>query len=71
LGNVVRSGTRSGDTVLLEGKGYLARCMQHETDHLNGVLFVDHVRERWLYHEETKERIDVWDVIRLANGGAR
>ncbi len=27
----------------LEADGLLARCIQHEVDHLDGVLFVDHV----------------------------
>jgi peptide deformylase len=30
-----------GDPVLVEGTGLLARCVQHETDHLDGVLFLD------------------------------
>jgi peptide deformylase len=30
-----------GDPVVIEGSDLLARCIQHETDHLNGVLFVD------------------------------
>lgn len=59
--------TRSGETITLNAEGYLARCMQHEIDHLNGVLFVDHVRDKWLYHEETKQRIDVLQVIALTN----
>ncbi len=32
---------RSGQPVVLEGEGLLARCIQHEVDHLNGRLFVD------------------------------
>ncbi|RJE87047.1 peptide deformylase [Paenibacillus sp. 1011MAR3C5] len=60
---------RQGKRVILEAEGYLARCMQHEIDHLNGVLFVDHVREKWLYHEQTQQRIDVLQVIRLTNQG--
>ncbi|CAM3417480.1 peptide deformylase [Marinicrinis lubricantis] len=62
---------RQGETVILEGEGYLARCMQHEIDHLNGVLFVDHVKEKWLLHEETKQRIDVMQVIRLTHQGSK
>ena len=27
----------------LEAKGLLATCLQHEIDHLNGVLFIDHI----------------------------
>ncbi len=30
-----------GDPVTIEGAAMLARCIQHETDHLDGVLFVD------------------------------
>jgi peptide deformylase len=27
----------------IEGEGLLAACLQHEIDHLNGVLFIDHI----------------------------
>jgi peptide deformylase len=30
-----------GDPITIEGTELLARCLQHETDHLNGVLFID------------------------------
>jgi peptide deformylase len=30
-----------GEPVVLEGTQLLARCVQHETDHLDGILFVD------------------------------
>jgi peptide deformylase len=30
-----------GDPSTIEGTELLARCLQHETDHLDGVLFVD------------------------------
>lgn len=30
-----------GEPVVLEGSGLLARAVQHETDHLDGVLFLD------------------------------
>ena len=30
-----------GEPVIIEGSGLLARCVQHETDHLDGVLFID------------------------------
>ncbi|WP_436756504.1 peptide deformylase, partial [Streptomyces sp. URMC 124] len=65
----VKTLNRQGETVILEGEGYLARCMQHEIDHLNGILFVDHVQDGWLYHEETNRRIELLPVIRLTNSG--
>ncbi|WP_098749439.1 peptide deformylase [Paenibacillus sp. EZ-K15] len=66
----VKTLNRHGETVILEGEDYLARCMQHEIDHLNGILFVDHVRDGWLYHEETHQRIELFPVIGLSNTGA-
>lgn len=30
-----------GEPVTLEGTGQMARCVQHETDHLDGILFID------------------------------
>ncbi|EBX4816963.1 peptide deformylase, partial [Salmonella enterica subsp. enterica serovar Newport] len=27
----------------VEAEGLLATCLQHEIDHLNGVLFIDHI----------------------------
>ena len=30
-----------GDPVTIEGSALLARCVQHEADHLDGVLFID------------------------------
>ena len=32
-----------GKKVELEADGMLATCLQHEMDHLNGVLFIDHL----------------------------
>jgi peptide deformylase len=32
-----------GETVEQEGDALLATCVQHEIDHLNGVLFIDHL----------------------------
>ena len=46
--NVAAKGfTASGDPAQVVGAGHLARCLQHETDHLDGVLFIDRLdRER-------------------------
>jgi peptide deformylase len=40
--NVVAHGQNMyGDPITVEGTAKLSRCIQHETDHLDGVLFVD------------------------------
>jgi peptide deformylase len=33
--------TQKGEPIRIEAEGMLARCLQHEIDHLNGVLFID------------------------------
>lgn len=40
---VVEGLDRNGETVRLEADGLLSRCLQHERDHLDGVLFIDRV----------------------------
>lgn len=39
----VRWQDEQGDTHEQDLDGLLATCMQHEIDHLNGVLFIDHI----------------------------
>lgn len=40
---VVRFQDRNGNEQVLNAKGLLARAIQHEMDHLNGVLLFDHM----------------------------
>lgn len=40
---VVEGLDREGEPVRIEAEGLLSRCLQHERDHLDGVLFVDRV----------------------------
>jgi peptide deformylase len=40
-GVVAKGFDMHGEPVTLEGTGQMARCVQHETDHLDGVLFID------------------------------
>lgn len=38
---VAKGFTMHGEPITLEGTDLLARCVQHETDHLDGILFID------------------------------
>ncbi|OPY76192.1 MAG: Peptide deformylase 1 [Syntrophorhabdus sp. PtaU1.Bin153] len=40
---LVRAIDLKGQTFEMECEGFLARAVQHELDHLNGVLFIDHL----------------------------
>jgi len=53
----VRGVDRNGDPVDIEAEDLLAICLQHEIDHLNGVLFIDHISslKRALYRKKLKK----------------
>lgn len=43
---VVRGQDVEGKPIAVQGTGYLARCLQHETDHLYGYLYIDRLSKR-------------------------
>jgi peptide deformylase len=43
--------------VRLKAHGYLARVIQHEVDHLDGILFVDRVEDRSTLFQVTEEEL--------------
>lgn len=47
---------RNGKTFELDAEGLLAICIQHEMDHLEGVLFVDHLSR--LKQERARKKLD-------------
>jgi peptide deformylase len=48
---------RSGAKIRLEGKGLFAQALQHETDHLNGVLYIDKAKN--LRKPQNKEEREI------------
>ncbi|MFF4175450.1 peptide deformylase [Streptomyces sp. NPDC001750] len=43
---VVRGQDAKGNPIKVRGTGYFARCLQHETDHLYGYLYIDRLSKR-------------------------
>lgn len=43
---VVRGQDLHGNEIAVRGSGYFARCLQHETDHLYGYLYIDRLSKR-------------------------
>lgn len=41
----VEAFNRNGEKIKVKLSGFAARAAQHEIDHLNGILFIDHVKE--------------------------
>ncbi|MCU7494921.1 MAG: peptide deformylase [Ignavibacteria bacterium] len=75
IGNVTRAQTvkvkyqdRDGNEITIEKNGNLARCLQHEIDHLDGILFIDKVIDKFLVHQDTDEKLKLQDVLDLSNG---
>ncbi|MGE5680127.1 MAG: peptide deformylase [Bacillota bacterium] len=58
---------RNGKEHVIERKGLFSRCIQHELDHLDGVLFIDRVKEEYLIGNEDK-KISLRSVMDIANG---
>jgi peptide deformylase len=52
----VRALDRHGKPFELEARGLLATCIQHEVDHLNGIVFVDHLSR--LKRSRIKKKIE-------------
>lgn len=54
---MVKALDRNGKPFVLEAKDgtLLARCIQHENDHLDGILFIDHSINRFATDEELKK----------------
>ena len=50
---------RHGNPMRIDAEGYLAIVLQHEIDHLNGILFIDHIGtfRKELYKKHLKKKL--------------
>ena len=55
-----------GSPVTVEGTGLLARCLQHETDHLDGILYLNRLVGRHAREAKKMLRAQGWGVPGLA-----
>ena len=67
---VARGFNMHGEPIVVEGTELLARALQHETDHLNGILFIDRLSDsdRKLAMKEIRE--SEWFGLANAQGKA-
>lgn len=56
---VVKGMDPGGKPVRMKARGYLARVLQHEIDHTEGVLFIDRATEVWRVEEGEEEQEEV------------
>lgn len=72
----VRAMDVDGNEIRLKAEGFLARVIQHEIDHTNGVVFIDHIRDQHDsfyrlndegelvpldYQENIADNVELWD----------
>lgn len=43
----------------------MARCFQHEIDHLDGILFIDRMTTAYVHNDSTGENLSVKDLIKF------
>jgi peptide deformylase len=55
-----------GEPFEVEGTGFFARCLQHETDHLNGYLYTDRLIGRYKKEAKRMLRDNEWNVPGLS-----
>lgn len=51
----VKALDREGNERIIEGEGLLARCLCHEIDHLDGILYIDKMEREMALDEEYEE----------------
>ncbi|MEV0211094.1 peptide deformylase [Streptomyces sp. NPDC050788] len=66
---VVRGLDKDGQPLVIEGTGYFARCLEHETDHCNGRVYLDRLsgRQRKDALRQVADRRDEVFARRAAN----
>jgi len=48
---------RDGQKIRVEGKGLFAQALQHEIDHLNGVLYIDKAKNVRVPQSKEEEEV--------------
>lgn len=59
---------RFGEYHIIETSDQMARCFQHEIDHLDGVLYIDRVIDDYVFNNETGEKLSVKSLLDLTHG---
>lgn len=60
----VRARNLFNEDILYETTGLLARAIQHEIDHLDGILIIDHITK-----DEDREKVEKWQDDRRQKAG--
>jgi peptide deformylase len=66
----VKALDENGKQVRLTAEGFLARVFQHEIDHTNGILFIDHIKDKQeaFFKLDTDGHLEPLDYSRAIKG---
>ena len=60
---------RKGQKIRIKAEGLMAQALEHELDHLNGTLYIDHIEDETKLHKvETKEEDETEQVDEKKEG---
>lgn len=62
----IKALNRKAKEIEFSGEGYLARCIQHEIDHLNGILYIDKITPDQFFNDFTEETASLTDIQTLS-----
>ncbi len=59
----------NGRTIRVTAEGFLARVLQHEIDHTNGIIFVDHIKDQpeSFYHLSDAGKLEPLDYEQVTS----
>ncbi len=57
----------SGGHHEISKEGFMARCIQHEVDHLDGILYIDRMTEPEIWNPDNGIAIDIEEIRALAD----
>lgn len=63
----VKYSDRKGVEHIIERTDRIARCLQHEIDHLNGILFIDRTTDEFLVNDEKETKVSRTEAIDISN----
>jgi peptide deformylase len=59
--------TPDGQEIRINAEGFLARTLQHEIDHTNGILFIDHIKDQdAFYHLNDEGKLEKLDDEKIS-----
>jgi peptide deformylase len=67
---VAKGWNMHGEPIVVEGSELLARAIQHETDHLDGIVFIDRLDEQTRKLAMKDIRESEWFSEALSSGNA-